>query len=70
MSIKELLFGGEKELDTRSEINSDQMYSITTYDGKNYRVPGAWIQQNGNAITYKGQYYYVDWDEVEGVLPL
>jgi len=54
------------------EIDPDKLYRVTTYDGRIYdNIPGAWVNSEDNdSVIYNGKYYYIDWNEVESIIPV
>jgi|GEM_PF-3447212 len=66
------LFAKTNEAKTKftDPVNPDDNYQVTTFDGRTYTVPGAWLKQDDERIVYNGKYYYVDWDSVEAIIPM
>ncbi len=57
-------------LDPFLNIKDEDIYRITTLQGRTYRVPGAWIKSHdSDQVVYKDKYYYIYWDEVESIIP-
>lgn len=61
----------EPEEFVTDNIDPNDWYLVTMYDGKTHKVPGAWVKSDDDdTVEYKGKYYYIDWEQVEAIVPI